>query len=307
MTEVPNTTSSSGLYRTASSFDASLSPAQRRKLVRDGLIEPLFRGVYRDRSDELPSFEQRAIGASWSARGVISAGTALRFYDARRFRTYDRIYISIEEQRRVSLSGATIRRRRGLTEADIVQLHSGVFVTSVAVALLDAALDATDFEIRSAYHDLWSRDPLLPSQVEEVLDRLGASGRHGTERLRATYLRYPADGNPAWSENELRLYDGIVDAGLLVPRLNYPVRRADGRLAYIDVAFPELKYGIEVDHTVTHGERVGQWQRDIDRSFELGYEDWFLDRVKEDHVEQYLDRTLEMVRRRLARFRGIAA
>ena len=87
------------------------------------------------------SFEQNAIAAAWAARGFISYGSGLRFHKLRSFGSYNHVHICIEEERRVRLEGATVHRRRGITENDIVQLLPGVFVASIPLGRLSLPSD----------------------------------------------------------------------------------------------------------------------------------------------------------------------
>jgi very-short-patch-repair endonuclease len=163
--------------------------------------------------------------------------------------------------------------------------------------MLDIAFAATPLALRSAYHDAWHRGLVTPTQVIEVVERLSRPGRPGGPKLRAMVERYPIEGNPARSLNELRLYDAIYDhSDLPNALLNFRVVRASGVEAFIDLAWPDYMYGVEVDHTETHAER---WRHDVIRTEELNDIGWTIDRVMEDHVEHGLAATVARTRRRL--------
>ena len=159
----------------------------------------------------------------------------------------------------------------------------------------------------SAFHDAWRKGLVTPAKFEGVLRRLGAPGRAGTVAARALLAEAMGARRPARSGYELVLADAIVGAGLPRPELNHPVRRPNGRMAEIDLAWPAVLYGDEFDHSFTHASPA-EWRADIVRSVDLGTEGWWIDRFCEVHVEQHLDDVVGFIGTRLEeRLRGRTA
>lgn len=230
------------------------------------------------------SYEHRAIAASWSCDGFISHATAARLHGLRSWQAVRELHVSTLRDRVLQRDGVTVHRRLGLADVDIVGYAEGARIASVALTLLDVAFTARPIELRSAYHDAWHRELVTPAQVIETLARLGRSGRPGGPKLRAMIERYPITGNPARSLNEIRVYDAVFDdPSLPNPLLNHRVVRSSGVPAFIDLAWPQYMFGLEVDHTETHAET---WAADVTRMEELNDLGWTIDRVMEDRMHQ---------------------
>jgi very-short-patch-repair endonuclease len=263
---------------------------------RSGDLQDIYPGVSLPSADP-PTFEQLAIAASWSARGFISHETAASLHGLRSWSQVRSLHISTLHDRARELANVTVHRRRHLADIDVVAYRDDATIASVALTLMDIAFAATPLALRSAYHDAWHRGLVTPAQVVEVIERLSRPGRPGGPKLRAMVDRYPTEGNPARSLNEIRMYDAIYDrSDLPNALLNFRVVRATGVEAFIDLAWPEYMYGVEVDHTETHAER---WRHDVIRTEELNDIGWTIDRVMEDHVERELAATVARTRRRL--------
>lgn len=75
-------------------------------------------------------------------------------------------------------------------------------------------------------------------------------GRNGCGALHELLDRhFGAEGAPS-EVIEARCADLLIAAGLPVPEHQFVVRRPDGRLAILDLAYPELKIGIETEGRV---------------------------------------------------------
>jgi hypothetical protein len=245
-----------------------------------------------------PTWLQRIAAAGVAANGVASHASAARAWGLRGFRTTDRLHVSIGEQRRASLDGVTVHRRRGLNGSHYTTTDAGLRVTTVAVTLLDICYDSSVERARSAFHDAWCRELVQPDDVAAVIEELGRSGRIGTVRLRDLLERYGGQAAPARSKPELTLFDACVDAGLPEPVLNHTVRRVDGRTAVLDLAWPDARYCIEVDTVLTHGSPE-QWVSDSARSAGLGLMGWYVDRVTDVMIDEALVDVLALIGRRL--------
>jgi hypothetical protein len=241
---------------------------------------------------------QQAAAAALATGASVSHGTLLRLRSLRGFTSFDEAHVCTDPSRRVEIQGVTVHRRKGI--APFLEWWHGIPVTSVALAIVDAGFDADPLRIRSAYHDAWHRGLLVPRDLLAVVQALAAPGRPGIPHARDLLDRYGLDTNPARSIDEIRLFDAIVDAGLPVPVLNHRVVRPGGGPAFIDLAFPSLQYGIEIDHTFTHGESTRA--DDLRRHGDITMAGWFLDHVMEEHLaEQSLPRVVATVERQLSR------
>ncbi|MFP5577774.1 MAG: DUF559 domain-containing protein [Acidimicrobiia bacterium] len=89
--------------------------------------------------------------------------------------------------------------------------------------------------------------------LDRIYRRHSIQGRNGCGALRDLLdLHFGAEGAPD-EVIEARCADLLVAAGLPMPEHQYEVVRPDGRIARLDLAYPELRIGIETDGRV-HGE-----------------------------------------------------
>jgi hypothetical protein len=288
-----------GLLKTVSGRIDGLSRGQTRRLIDRNILVPVHPSVLRVVSSQRTPI-QRAVAAAMYAEGAISHGTSLRARDARSWRNFDEPHISVDASHSFDIPGVTVHRRKGLDGH--VEPWGPVLITTAALSIVDAGFDADDLRLRSAYHDLWHRGLLTPADLQRTIDDLAASGRLGIPKARTLLDRYPIDGNPARSINEIRLYDAIYDGGLPLPLLNYRVLRPNGTPAYLDLAWPQLGYCVEVDHSATHGEEREPF--DLSRHGDVTSMGWYIDRFMEAHVETSaaLFNTLATVQTRLRLF-----
>lgn len=75
-------------------------------------------------------------------------------------------------------------------------------------------------------------------------------------------------GNGAHAESEFQFHGLLQNHGFADWEANYPVRLPDGRLAYIDVAFPDAKVAVEIDGYRYHSDRAA-FEHDRFRGNEL--------------------------------------
>lgn len=61
--------------------------------------------------------------------------------------------------------------------------------------------------------------------------------------------------DPGRSALESRVLDAIVRAGLPIPERQWRVERPGGRVAFIDLAYPDRRVAIELDGWAEHGVR----------------------------------------------------
>lgn len=89
--------------------------------------------------------------------------------------------------------------------------------------------------------------------LDRIYRQHSIQGRNGCGALRDLLdLHFGAEGAPD-EVIEARCADLLVAAGLPMPEHQYEVVRPDGRIARLDLAYPELRIGIETDGRV-HGE-----------------------------------------------------
>jgi predicted transcriptional regulator of viral defense system len=154
--------------------------------------------------------------------------------------------------------GVKRHRARNLGEEDRA-LVDGIPVTSVARTLLDLAWKLRSDQLRRVLARAEDLKLLDLEAIRDVIER--NRGHHGAKRLRfalATYER------PIWarSEFERRFVERLVAAGLPRPATGWNEVGHE-----IDVYWPDLRFGVELDSFATHGNREAfeaDRERDLD-------------------------------------------
>jgi predicted transcriptional regulator of viral defense system len=155
--------------------------------------------------------------------------------------------------------GVKRHRARNLDEEDRA-IVEGIPVTSVARTLLDLAWKLRSDQLRRMLARAEDLKLLDLDAIHAVIER--NRGHGGARRLRVALATYE---RPIWtrSEFERRFVEHLVSTGL--PR---PVTGWNEVGHELDVYWPELDFGIELDTWETHGTRDA-FERDHDRDLDL--------------------------------------
>ncbi len=173
----------------------------------------------------------------------------------------------------------------------------GIPVTSVARTLLDLAWKLRSDQLRRVLERAEDLKLLDVEAIHAVVER--NRGHRGAKRLRhamATYER------PIWtrSEFERRFVDRLVAGGLPRPATGW------NEIGYeLDVFWPELAFGVELDTWETHGSRDA-FERDHDRDLDFALAGVETVRVSERQFQRDPDAVVEKIARLLERRRSRA-
>jgi REase_MTES_1575/Transcriptional regulator, AbiEi antitoxin len=240
-------------FTSREAHQAGLSRKVLRRMVREGSLRLLLKGVYVDAAVPDSIGVRAAAAAKVVPPGsVVCDLTAAWIHGAQLTSAESRFRVPPLEVFR--LAGHTRVRRpectggtRSLAADDIMEVAGVVVTTPLRTALdlgrllrRDQALGAIDALLRAG--DLSTRD--LTAQLERF------RGARGVVQLRQLApLADPRAESPAESLTRLRLIDG----GLPVPEVQWEIRNAMGIVVYrLDLAYPELKLAIEYDGAEFH-------------------------------------------------------
>lgn len=129
----------------------------------------------------------------------------------------------------------------------------GLPITSASLTLLDLAGCVDDFALEVAIEDARRRRLVTDGRILDDLARLGGRGRAGTRALTTAMRRLESTG-PAESVLEVRVIRILRDGGVPDPVRQHVVL-IDGRRLRIDLAWPDVKVGIECEGYAVHGQR----------------------------------------------------
>jgi predicted transcriptional regulator of viral defense system len=155
--------------------------------------------------------------------------------------------------------GAVRHRARNLADPDRA-FADGIPVTSVARTLLDLASKLSGDQLRRALERAEDLGLFDLDDLRAVVER--NRGHHGAKRLRLALTTYEPRRFTR-SEFERRFVDHLVRSGLPRPTTGWNEAGFE-----LDVYWPDLRFGIELDTCETHGTRDA-FERDHDRDLAL--------------------------------------
>ncbi len=187
--------------------------------------------------------------------------------------------------------GIVRHRARNLVDDDRA-IVDGIPVTSVARTLLDLAWKLRGDQLRRVLARAEELGLLDLDAIRAVIER--NRGHHGAKRLRYALELYEP---PAFtrSEFERRFVDHLVDSGLPRPATGW---NEVGR--EIDVYWPDLGFGVELDAYETHGTRDA-FESDHDRDLDFALAAIETIRVSERQFRREPDQIIARVATLLAR------
>lgn len=276
-----------GLLTVADLDAQSIRGRARNELLQEGVLVPVHRGVYR-LADHPVSFELRCAAALLAAPSAVLAGpTAGRFWGLRKVYTDD---VHLLSRGAVRLEGVTghrsylLERHDWCVRARMRLLRPGRLLCDLAWHLDEAALE-------SVLEQMIDRGLLTISAARAQARRFAAPGRPGTTRLVRVLDGRPDWLRPAQSDLELRLARALGARGQVLRR-QWRVELDGGGTVRLDLACPQCRLGLEVDHVTWHGGRLDA-QADKRRDRQLVRLGWLMIRVTDEDVVRRLSSTVD--------------
>ena len=118
-----------------------------------------------------------------------------------------------------------------------------------------------------------------------VARRLARRGRAGSGTFVEVLAAREAWRAPVGSHDELILEGALVAAGVPRPQRQWPVTLPNGKDVHPDLAWPDLRLAIEVDHVTWHGGRLDSTY-DKWRDRQLRLLGWEVDRVTDEDIRR---------------------
>jgi len=119
--------------------------------------------------------------------------------------------------------------------------------------LFDLAGRFNQHRFERVAEDAWHLGLVAPTEAAEYLEAIRRSGRGGVSRFEKWLSKTSARERPSQSGFELDVVDAIRRAGLPEPQRQQPLRLPSGELIHIDLAWPEVRLGVEPGHSWWHG------------------------------------------------------
>ncbi|MGH8993158.1 MAG: type IV toxin-antitoxin system AbiEi family antitoxin domain-containing protein [Acidimicrobiia bacterium] len=254
-----------------------------------------------------PASWQRRIQAERLSAGddaVVSHRSAAALYDLDGFDSHRTVHLTVPLHRQK-------RRRTDVTihrspDYELIRpdTRQGIPVTDVARLVLDLYAGEPNAEVaRRGLFSARKKKLVSWTELHETLEAHARHGRRGITRLRADLDLYSRIGCPETTfEDAIRRL--LMEAGLPEPELQHPVVAGSGYR--IDVAYPELRVGIEGKSKAHHLTDLA-FETDSVRDADLAIAGWILIHVTWAQIHRDPAGVVRRVRRALSRREGVAA
>ncbi len=301
-----------GVFTRSSARAAGVTDRMLKTRVTNGSLERVSRYVFRV-AGAPSTWHQRLLIAAWSGGDDCHvshrAAAALHGFDGFRTEIVEVVHPQLRDYRgRCGVAGITVHASSDLDPCDRTFVGP-IPVTNPVRTLIDLGAvvrperleEALDGAIRDGHVQL---DALTARHRE-----LRRSGRNGVGPLARLLDDEEARAAAPQSVLERRFLRLLTAAGLPRPETQVRVPRADGRAAFLDVAYPAVRLGIELDGHAWHATAC-QRANDHERQNLVVLANWTILRFTYDDVAHRRDYVASVVRRALvacAARRSIAA
>lgn len=259
-----------GVLSLRDATDLGLAPSTLYAWVRAGRLQRPVRRVFVV-SGAPETWHQRVLVAARSSDAWASHTTAAALWELQGFRR-GRVELLTLHGRRRSRAGWVTHETRHLRAVDLDE-HGGVPCTSVARTVLDLPAVVQPYLVGRAMDDACRRWPGMLDQLVLRFLELPRRGRPGTRLLRAMLDERMGRGQFTQTDFETAALRLVESLGLPAPALQHRVRDGDF-LAYLDMAWPQIRLGLECDSLAHHfGKAAHEWEHRRRRRLQrLGWE-----------------------------------
>lgn len=273
---------------------------QLERLVQSGSLEWIRPAVLRV-PGSADTWEQALLAVCLSAGvdAVASFRSAAALWSLRGFELEDQLEITTPTRQRVRLDGVRIHDTT-VTGPDHIATRRRIPVTSVARTLCDLTACAWPGQVERALDDALRRRLTSLRRVRSVFEDLACRGRRRSTMMRGLLAARAAGFHPGESDPELRVARMLVNAGLPLPVQQHRVR-VGRRNFRLDLAYPELKLGIEYDGFDYHLPR-SVFDSDRDRGNELEIAGWLVLHFTSGSTNERIVATVRAARQTQAAF-----
>jgi hypothetical protein len=270
--------------------------AQLHRMVRQGHLERIGRGLYRLRAAP-ETWQQQMLAAIKLAKPPTQAShrAVARLLG---LATFERSApeITVPSKRTFRRDGVIVHQSRDITYMPAV-LIDGIPCTPPRRLAVDIGAVLGETAYTTVLRDLRRDHGLSWEKLAAVLRLHSQRSRDGCGPLRRQLERYyGVEGIPD-TTLEQSVLDLLIDAWLPLPVCQLVVPLPGGGHYRIDFAYPVVKLAIEIDGP--HHRLPEVIERDARRDRRLRQLGWTVERFDEDEVTYYPERVLVTIRRRL--------
>ncbi len=265
-------------------LDTGVSGRQIDHRLAEGLLVPMHRGVFQVAGSQR-SWNQRIMAATLAAGPAAVASHRAAAFLHGLAAIEPRAEVTVARARAPQPDGVLVHRLSWLATSD-VEVREGIPRTRPPATLVGLAAVVPVPLLEAALDDALVRGLVSSAQLQRRLDAIGHAGRSGAAAL--AELLAVRHGRPKWTQSEFerKLYALLRGSDLALPVPQFEVRLPDGRLAFLDFAWPDVRLAMEADSYRHHAGRIA-WGRDHTRNSILISMGWrILPVTWEDMVER---------------------
>ncbi len=280
--------------------DTGVARSTTSRLVRTGLLRRNQKGVFVAGSSR-PTLEQRCVVlCAAHPAGFVTGPTAGMLLGLRRMPRSAAIHFSVRHGVHLpKADGVRFRQTTVLTSKDHMQRGHGIVTASWTRLAFDLAADLRALDHLSVLQQLLHENKVSVDELVAIERRLGHPARTGSGIFRRNLERL-VGSPPNESHPEVVLAEALRARGIPIENQTRLVRASNGRTARVDLAVPEIRWGIELDIHPEHRTFDGH-ANDARRTRDLHALAWQIEPVSEadmDDVEALADELAVLYRAR---------
>jgi hypothetical protein len=231
---------------------AGLTDRQLLSRVANGRIERLALHTFRIAGSPR-TWRQRLMAACLAA----GAGAAVSHRSAAALHRYDGfsegvVEITVPHSRRDFAMDGVIVHSSNDWAPDDVTIVDGIPVSTPERTLCTLAAVSTDDRVENAVDGAERDRTIQRPELTDVHGDVRERGRNGVAAIGRILTRRAELAGIPHTVLERRMLNLLERHDIPLPACQVPVRRPDGKLAYLDFAYRDLLLGIEVDGNVAH-------------------------------------------------------
>lgn len=240
-------------------LELGVSTRSLARARRAQLLAPILPGIVHLQAAPL-GFEGRAMALQLYAGSpsYLSGPTAARLLGLRGM-PREPVQITVPQARHLRLPRWARGNRSSWIDddLDVVERPDGLRVAHPLRMLFSLAGQVGQHRLERAAEDAWHLGLLHPDDAAEYLARIRRSGRSGVLRFER-WLDHALERNrPSQSGFELDVRQAVLRVGLPDPERQYELVLPSGERIHVDLAWPEVRLGVEPGHSWWHGGDLG--------------------------------------------------
>jgi Transcriptional regulator, AbiEi antitoxin len=273
-----------GVVTSSELRDCHVSRSTVSRLVRTGVLRRAHKGVFVMASNPV-TLEQRCVVLCRAhPTGFVTGPTAGTLLGLRRMPRHAPLHFAVRHgQRHDKEKGVRFRQTTMLPAAHRTRRDHGLVTASFARLAFDLAADLRPLDHLSVLHQLLDEEKVTLGELAAIDRLLGHPARPGSGLFRRNLERVGA--SPAnESHPEVVLAEALRARGIPIEHQTRLLRASNGRTARVDLAVPEVRWGIELDIHPEHRTVEGH-ANTASRTRDLHLLDWQIEPVSELDME----------------------